>query len=103
MNTHQIFSQIESIYHTLNIYKSVLVFNNDSCFLPLKEMLMRNDYSLTSVIKGGRMYDVNVKALKEAKIDWESISLVICLDEESYNHVKTFNDNYSNLNLIIRI
>lgn len=99
----RIFKQIEGIYHTINVYKSVILFNSDDNFAPLKRILIDNDYSLTSEVKNGRMYDININTLNDSSIDWDTISLIICLDDQSYVHVKELNRSCNNFNLIIRI
>lgn len=99
----RMFKQIESIYHTMNIYKSLILFNDDKTFIALKKMLLKNDYPLTSEEENGRIYDVNINRLKEVLIDLDNISLILCLDNESYTYIKKLKNNYSNLNLIIKI
>ena len=103
MDHERMFRQIECIYQTMNIYKAVLVYTRERDFLPLKEMMIHNDYSLTSEWEGGRVYDVNINRIKDFSIDWNTISIIICIDDESYNLIKRKRLNHHNLNLIIKI
>lgn len=100
------FNRIEDIYSSISIYKSVIIYSNNYEFIHLRDILLKNDYPLTSVYEKGRIFDVDIKHLASRDIDWPSISMVICLDDISYNIIKEYvqNENLGeNLNLIIKL
>lgn len=106
MEAHKIFNQIESLFSTMTIYKSVIVYNDLEVFEQLKELLVSNDYPLTSIYKSGRVYDIHMNKLKVSEVDWRNVSLILCLDNMSYDCVKEFVMNSylcKNLNLMIKV
>jgi hypothetical protein len=102
----QRFQQIEDIYQSINIYRSLIVYHDKEDFLPLKELLVLNDYPISDG-QGNRMYTMRHHDLgnRDANIDiqWDTINVVICLDDVSFECVKETMDTFPNLILLIKI
>ena len=100
----QRFQQIEDIYQSLNVYRSLIVYDDKDEFLPLKELLMQNDYPITTG-ENCRMYTFDNKELDFSSNDihWNTINLVVCLDDVSFDYVKEHVDEFTNLILLIKI
>lgn len=100
----QRFQQIEDIYQSLNVYRSLIVYDNADEFTPLKELLIKNDYP---IINGdyGRMYtfERGELDLNSVDIQWDTISVVICLDDMSFDYIKDIINKFPILILLIKI
>lgn len=96
--------QIEDIYQSLNVYRSLIVYDDKEEFLPLKELLIQNDYPITTG-ENCRMYTLDNRDLdfSSEDIHWDTINVVICLDDESFDYVKENVDEFTNLILLIKI
>lgn len=79
-------SQIEDIYHSYNVYKSVIVCSDTSStfFTELKDKMVDRDFSFG---EGGRIGSVLVRdggGWEEVDdVVWGMINLVVCLDEHA--------------------
>lgn len=101
---YQRFQQIEDIYQSLNVYRSLIVYDYAEEFAPLKELLIQNDYP---IMNGdyGRMYTFERGGLDLNSVDihWDTISVVICLDDISFDYIKERINKFPLLILLIKI
>ena len=100
----QRFKQIEDIYQSLNIYRSLIVYDDVDEFLRLKEILLQNDYPI-STDGNCRMYNIlNTKLdLHSEDIQWDTINVVICFDDQSFEYIKANVDELTNVIILIKI
>lgn len=81
-----VLSQIEDIYHSYNVYKSVVVYSNTNIdlFKDLKDMMLDRDFSFG---EAGRIGSVLVReggGWEEVDaVVWDMVNLVVCLDEDA--------------------
>jgi hypothetical protein len=93
-------SQIEELYSSMSIYRSLIVYDDDNEFIALKKAMLLRDYTFTEDPETRRIYTLKVSDSDHDKIDtsidWKTVSLVICLSDECMEYVKKL---YSMLNI----
>ncbi len=102
----QRYQQIEDIFQSMNIYKTILLYDDLNDFDCLKSMMLRGDYTFKSSSDNARIYDILFSDFENYMddIDISTVSLIICMGNKSIDAVKkTFCHNTSNLILMISI
>lgn len=102
----QRFQQIEEIFQSMNIYKTLLLYDDLNEFDLLKNRMLRSDYTFKSCSDNARIYDIVYTDFEYTinDIDISTISLIICMGNKSIEEVKkSFCNNTSNLILMISI
>jgi hypothetical protein len=103
---HQRFQQIEDIFQSMNIYNTVLIYDDLNEFHLLKSLMLSNEYTFKSISNNARIYDIYFSNLEDeiCNIDLSTISLVLCIGDKGMHGIKKIlNNNISNLILIISI
>jgi hypothetical protein len=78
------FMQIEQLYHSMNIYRCMIIYDTHSIkeFENLQHMMVNNDYIFGH--PNGRIYNINIDdtRLDDNEVEWSSISLIIDISNE---------------------
>lgn len=85
-----VIKKIENIYETIDIYRSMLVYDDTVDISSLRKSLMSRDFSLVNTNQDrGRMYIVSAETLSDDNgiqhlddyIDWSTINVLICIGD----------------------
>jgi len=98
MDTQHIVDQIEDVYQTIDIYRSLLIYDDDEMFIAVKKQLSEHDYSFASESNTlGRMYAIRSDWFEECVgkefIDWDSIDTVFSIGEHAAYIASLFQEN----------
>lgn len=101
------FNQIESIFHTMSIYRSLILYDRDDEYEELANILLENDYTIIREQETeGRMYAIHIdkhNADAWQGIEWDSISLVICLGGRACDAAKQHISSIQTPNFVVMI
>lgn len=84
------FSVIRDVYETMNIYKSVVLYGDESEFAGLRNVLVENDYPLVQHMKdrsSGRMFCVHIND-DTSIVEWDTVSVVFAMGDTVFDHAK---------------
>jgi hypothetical protein len=88
-------SQIEELYSSMSIYRSLIVYEDDNEFKALKKEMLMRDYTFSEDPETCRIYTLNINDSIHCDIDWKTVSLIICLSDKCMDSVQSL---YSMLN-----
>lgn len=98
--------QIDSVYQTMNIYRTLILYRSEDEFLCLRKLMEDQDYSFWSRDhENARIYSWSTSSIGDNMdaIDWDTISAIICLDEEAMEIAKQISADIHNFILLIKI
>lgn len=87
--------KISDVYETLNIYKSLLVYDDDTDWTKLRTGLESRDFPLVTIDDNtnthGRMYCTSCSAWNVMihGIDWSTISVILCVGANAEAFVRS--------------
>lgn len=93
-------SDIEELYATMNIYRCLIVYDDDCIFELLKQEMIAKDYCFSDDCTQTRIYTQKVERLEDIFnlnnecMDMSTVSLVITLSQQCSDAVKLYMDKF---------
>lgn len=86
--------QIDAIFESFNVYRCLVIYDDSVQFDTIRDIMTQKEYTFCTSSNDGRMYALHVDYFDDSittnaldldkHIDWNSINMVLCMGEDSY-------------------